>query len=330
MMTDMNTPPTVDKLISREKGVRQKLALVLVDMPDISKTAIQFKTKTGAIVQYDAYTSDPILKAIRPILGEHGLSLNCDEKQIYKTATGDIMIQFLFTLADGETGDFMETIVNQPIPSMSTPAASYNAADTFAIKRYLRRIGLISDPNEEDPENAIARSNIPDEEIQAYHGKVIPVVRITTNKSAKSDKSPKSHAYTNADVPLALWSNSLSQINSLLGLSERTLHTILDKRSIEFKEPLMLKVRATQYGLNMDKSGHPDSLNNPAILQSLIHKAGNIIGISDLTNIEMAKFLNVESLSDDQGTIWDAIRQLEHISQIQKNSHDISPEPELD
>lgn len=296
---------TTEKVALKGGGILTKLSMVLRDMPDIEKSSIKYRTKRG-MAEYEAFTIDPILSEVRPLFGRHGLAMNCDEEGLTVVSTGqkdETVVKFVFTLYDSESGEKLETVINQPVPSMSSVASSFNAADTFAVKRYLRRICLISDPSEEDPEHAIAGDS---RDYRGLDGRIVEVSRIIKNPQPKSGKSPRWIAFIKAGGRIALWEKQLNMIGDMLGYKSGMLQPILDNQDIKFTGVLRVKVAANQYGLSLANEGHPRGLDNPAILY-MFNRWVNDRG----DEVSVLEALGVSNLSEFSGTIWDAMEKVE-------------------
>lgn len=157
-MTDTETRPPMPPAVA---------AAVCAVMENVPKLQKGEKNTHG---NYDFASIDDFLEAVRPLCAEHGLIIMQDEESVDVLETADrsgkpikwLKITFRFTLAhkSGETWDWYPRRTAMANASMGSQA--FGAAQSYALKQYLRAALMIATGETSADLDANAPENLPE------------------------------------------------------------------------------------------------------------------------------------------------------------------------
>ena len=144
-------------------SVASKVVAITRELPSIGKSRVKID---GAKKDYNAFDANAVFAAVRPLMAEHGLMLI-----ITDSAVDTHYVTYDMTWVDVDSDDRVEMQVTQPLIGGKFMGVSqqFNAADTYAIKRALRRMFLITDDTGND-EQRLADYDKP-RDVPEYKGK---------------------------------------------------------------------------------------------------------------------------------------------------------------
>lgn len=111
-------------------------------------------------------------------------------------------------------------------------------------------------------------------------GELVEIISIETNKGKRSDRSAGWFATDGTgQISIALWQTTFKPIDTMMRWDSGTMLALLAKNEnrYRFPVPIMLRVSANQYGLNLAKDGQLNALENPAVVHQFMHTARHMI-----------------------------------------------------
>jgi len=269
--------------------------------------------------RYPAHSIDQVVSAVSPRISAAGLRIKTEVLDIEPFAILDNMpfwresngrqeqytrdvhlfrMKLLFTVIDGATGECDRHQWTHVFEiGRSEQDQDCGAAVSYGTKDFLKRQFMIADDSD-DPDfksGGAARRIDP----KTLDGQLVPIISIEPNTRKRSDRSPGWFAKDETgQISIAMWDTSFKTIDMLMRWNSGTMLTLLEENESRhrFNAPLMLRVSANQYGLNLARDGQLNTLGNPAVAEQFMQAARNII--PSLTAEQAAEYLDVAQLAD--------------------------------
>ncbi len=315
-------------------NVASKIAAIMRDLPIVEKGLVNYKTKSGATIRYEAYSIDSIVGHLRLSMGEHKLALVPQMTGVTESK-GTTLINYIFTLIDGDSNESKDCPWMQPLNSNGNISQDFGATLSYAVKNFLMRTFMISpqgdapDLDFTPPTGTTTKTTqskpatkkttpAPSKPAQANGSQMTDRKKIALNSGAKYiekiekvkglnvNQKPQWKAWTTIDntpYPFILWDNHLRMLEQELMLEENAL-------DIKDSLPLPPEKHIAVYTIWNDKyqtvmdgniSGFDASFKNPAMKTQFLNK------FKDISDKELAEALTIDSLDSYKGTLRNAV-----------------------
>ena len=288
--------------------------------------------------RYPAHSIDQVVSAVSPLVSEAGLRVKTEvlsierftvlhdmpfwretngKQEMYTRDVHLFRMQLLFTIIDGVTGvrDAHRWSHVFEIGRAEQDQACGSAV-SYATKDVLKRQFMIADDSE-DPDFKGASGSGPKVDYKSLDGQLVPVISIEPNARKRSDKSPGWFAKDESgQISVALWDTSMKAIDMLMRWNSGAMRGLLQENGNRhrFDAPLLLRVNANQYGLNLAREGQLNTLANPAIADRFMHTARQMM--PGLTADQAAEYLDVESIEAFEEDLGAALRIIDSARRV--------------
>ena len=324
-----------------EEGIQDALARAekTIDQPLPASVAETIASKIAGIIdgmegikrnhngRYPSHSIDQVVSAVSPLVSAAGLRIKTEvldidpfavlrdmpfwrevngKQEMYKRDVHLFNMALRFLIIDGATGEVDAHHWTHVFEiGRAEQDQSCGSAVSYATKDCLKRQFMIADDSD-DPDFKGGGQRI---DLQALDCELVPIHGLVPNERQRSDKQPGWYAVgENDQIRVALWEISLKAIETLMRWNSGTLLKLLgeNENRYQFHAPLMLRVSANQYGLNLARDGQLNSLQNPAVAHQFMYTAKQII--PGLTAEQAAEYLDVEQIEDFEDDMGAALQ----------------------
>ena len=280
--------------------------------------------------RYPAHSIDQVVSAVSPLVSAAGLRIKTEVLDIEPFAilanlpfwretngrqeqyTRDVHLfrmKLLFTVIDGATGECDRHQWTHVFEiGRSEQDQDCGAAVSYGTKDFLKRQFMIADDGD-DPDFKSGGKAARRIDPQTLDGQLVPIISIEPNARKRSDRSPGWFAKDETgQISIVMWDTSFKTIDMLMRWNSGTMLELLaeNEHRHRFNAPIMLRVNANQYGLNLARDGQLNTLENPAVAEQFVQIARNIM--PGLTAELAAEYLDVAQLADFQEDMGAALQ----------------------
>ena len=280
--------------------------------PRVSQAGLRIKTEVSSIKLFTVLHNMPFWREVN------------GKQEIYTRDVHLFRMTLLFTIIDGTTGKRDAHVWTQVF---EIGRSEQDQACGSATKDLLKRQFMIADDSD-DPDFKGGSSGAARIDSQTLDGQLVPIVSLEPNARKRSDKSRGWFAKDETgQFRIALWDTSLKTIDMLMRWNSGTTLQLLqaNENRYRFKAPLMLRVSANQYGLNLARDNQLNTLENPAIADQFMYSAQQII--PGLTAEQAAEYLDVEQIAGFKEDMGAALQIIDTAKRLVAEGRDDAASP---
>ena len=329
-----------------DQGIQDALARADEAVPTIAHDEIACKmakivdgmegVKRNHNGRYPSHSIDQVVSAISPLVSAAGLRIKTEvldiepftilhnmpfwresngQQEMYQRDVHLFKMLLRFTIIDGATGgkDVHHWTHVFEI-GRAEQDQSCGSAVSYATKDCFKRQFMIADDSDDPDFKAGGGKAGTKIDHNTLDGELVPILSIEPNARKRSDKSPGWFAKDESgQIRIALWDTSMKTIEMLMRWNGDAMLKLLadNNNRYRFNAPLLLRVNANQYGLNLARDGQLNTLENPAVADQFMQVARNII--PGLSEAQAAEYLDVEQITDFEGDMGAALQAI-HIA----------------
>ena len=295
--------------------------------------------------RYPSHSIDQVVSAISPLVSAASLRIKTEvldiepftilhnmpfwresngKQEMYQRDVHLFKMLLRFTIIDGASGqkDIHHWAHVFEI-GRAEQDQSCGSAVSYATKDCFKRQFMIADDSDDPDFKGSGGQAGPKINLQTLDGELVPILSIEPNARKRSDKAPGWFAKDETgQISIAMWDSSFKTIDMLLRWNSGTMLELLAENEgrHQFNAPLMLRVSANQYGLNLARDGQLNTLENPAVADQFMQVAGSII--PGLSAEQAAEYLDVALLADFTEDMGAALQIIHTARQFAGDNHD--------